>query len=131
MLIRGIRGAITVQQDSPDEILAATRQLLQTIEEANPTLKPSDLAGALFTVTHDLKTAFPAQAARQMGWDLVPLMCAQEIPVPGSLKHCIRVLLLWNTDQAQNEINHVYLGEAASLRPEFAQTTIKQEVSKC
>ncbi len=131
MFVRGIRGATTVQQDTPEEILTATRQLLHEINKSNPTLNPADLAGVLFTVTNDLKTAFPAQAARQMGWDLVPLMCAQEIPVPNSLKRCIRVLLLWNTELAQNEITHVYLGEAASLRPEFTQTTTKKEVPKC
>ncbi len=121
MFLRGIRGAITVQNDSADEILAATQQLLQAIQEANPTLQPSDIAGIIFTLTDDLKSVFPAQAARKMGWNLVPLMCACEIPVPGSLKRCIRILLLWNTNQTQEQINHVYLGEAISLRPDFAK----------
>lgn len=131
MFVRGIRGAITVEKDTAEEILNATRQLLQAIQEANPSLDPSDLAGVLFTVTNDLQSAFPAQAARQMGWHTVPLMCAQEIPVVESLKYCIRVLLLWNTNYQQNEINHVYLGKAVCLRPEFAKSIPKQEDPKC
>ena len=121
MTIRGIRGATVARQDDPQEILSATRELLEGILAANPTLLPDDIASALFTVTADLNSAYPARAAREMGWTNVPLMCALEIPVPGSLARCIRVLLHWNTDLPQNQIQHVYLGAAASLRPDLIQ----------
>jgi chorismate mutase len=121
MSVRGIRGAAVAESDHPKEILATTQGLLQAILAANPTLQPEDIASALFTVTGDLTSAYPARAARQMGWTEVPLMCALEIPVPGSLPHCIRVLLHWNTDLPQNQIQHVYLGAAASLRPDLIQ----------
>jgi chorismate mutase len=79
-----------------------------------------DIASALFTVSDDLKSAYPARAARQLGWKSVPLMCAMEIAVPGSIRRCIRVLLHWNTALPQADIRHVYLGEAAKLRPELS-----------
>jgi chorismate mutase len=119
MSIRGIRGATVVYQDEPEEILAATRELLDAICQANPSLRVEDVASAFFTLTDDLHSAYPALAARQMGWSEVPLMCAREIPVPGSLQRCIRVLVHWNTGLAQSEIHHVYLGQAASLRPDL------------
>lgn len=119
MALRGVRGAITIQKDEPGAILAATRELLQAIQAANPSLAPGDLASAWFTVTPDLQAEYPAKAARQIGWDAVPLMCVQEIPVPEGLPRCIRVLLHWNTPLEQNEIHHVYLGEAARLRPDL------------
>lgn len=119
MSIRGIRGATTVQGDEPDLILEATRELLEAILEANSGMTPEDVASALFTVTDDLAATFPAQAARQMGWGLVPMMCAREIPVPGSLRRVIRVLVHWNTETPQNEITHVYLRDAVKLRPDL------------
>src|SRR5512134_2736820 len=106
MPIRGIRGAITVTNDHPDQVLQATRELLEAILTANAGMRPEDIASALFTVTEDLVSTFPAQAARQIGWGLVPMLCAREIPVPGSLPRVIRVLVHWNTDAAQNEITH-------------------------
>jgi chorismate mutase len=121
MSVRGIRGAITVEADRPDQVLAATRELLETILEANPGLETADVASVLFTVTEDIISVHPALAARRMGWDLVPMICAREIPVPCSLPRCIRVLLLWNTDVPQNAIHHVYLRQAVSLRPDLAQ----------
>jgi len=120
MPVRGIRGATAVDRDDPDEILSATRALLEEILEANPTLQTADLASAWFTVTPDLCTAHPARAARDLGWTLVPLMCAQEIPVSGALPRCIRVLLHWNTGLPQEAVKHVYLGRAASLRPDLS-----------
>jgi len=120
MAIRGIRGATTVSADKPDLILEATRELLEAILDANASMKPEDVGSALFTVTDDLASTFPAQAARQMGWGLVPMMCAREIPVPGSLRKVIRVLVHWNTDISQNEITHVYLRDAVKLRPDLA-----------
>jgi chorismate mutase len=119
MAIRGIRGATTVSADEPELILEATRELLEAILDANASMKPEDVGSALFTVTDDLASTFPAQAARQMGWGLVPMMCAREIPVPGSLPRAIRVLVHWNTDMSQNEITHVYLRDAVKLRPDL------------
>ena len=119
MSIRGIRGATTVHADEPALILEATRELLEAILEANDGMKPEDVGSALFTVTDDLASTFPAQAARQMGWGLVPMMCAREIPVPGSLRRVIRVLVHWNTELPQNEVTHIYLKDAVKLRPDL------------
>jgi len=119
MPIRGIRGATTVLADDPDLILEATRELLEAILEANENMCPDDVGSAFFTVTEDLAATFPAQAARQMGWSMVPMMCAREIPVPGSLPRAIRVLVHWNTDTPQSGIKHVYLREAVRLRPDL------------
>ena len=119
MPTRGIRGATTVPSDEPDLILEATRELLEAILRENEGMTPEDVGSAIFTVTEDLASTFPAQAARQMGWGLVPMMCAREIPVPGSLSRVIRVLVHWNTDVPQNEITHVYLREAVKLRPDL------------
>lgn len=119
MPIRGIRGATTVSADEPDLILEATRELLEAILQQNGAMDPEDVASALFTVTDDLASTFPAQGARQMGWGLVPMLCAREIPVPNSLPRVIRVLVHWNTELKQNEITHVYLREAVKLRPDL------------
>ena len=119
MPIRGIRGATTVSADEPDLILLATRELLEEILEENEGMQPEDVASAIFTVTDDLASTFPAQAAREMGWSLVPMLCAREIPVPNSLSRVIRVLVHWNTDVPQSGITHVYLREAVKLRPDL------------
>lgn len=119
MPTRGIRGATTVPADNADLILAATRELLEEILAENEDMRPEDIASAFFTVTDDLASTFPAQAARQMGWSLVPMLCAREIPVPNSLPRVIRVLVHWNTDVPQDEITHVYLREAVKLRPDL------------
>jgi chorismate mutase len=119
MVTRGIRGAITVNADIPDEILSATRELLSAVLTANPDFHIQDIASVIFTVTEDIRSAFPAQAARQMGWDNVPMICAREIPVPDSLPLVIRVLIHWNIDFEQNAIHHVYLREAVKLRPDL------------
>jgi chorismate mutase len=119
MPCRGIRGATSVASDTAEEILTATRELLAHIVEANQ-VRPEDIASVLFTVTPDLSAAFPARAARELGWQHVPLLDAQEVPVPGSLPRCIRVLLHWNTATAQEKVRHVYLRDAASLRPDLA-----------
>ncbi len=120
MSVRGVRGAITTTENTATAILAATQELLQAILEANPELQPDDIASAIFTLTEDLDAVYPAQAARRLGWTGVPLMCAREIPVPGSLPRCIRVLLHWNTQLGPDAIHHVYLGEAKRLRPDLA-----------
>ena len=119
MSVRGIRGAITVCEDQAEAVLSATRELLLAILEANPTLRPEDIASAFFTVTHEIHAAYPARSARDLGWGEVPLMCAQEIPVPGSVPCCIRVMILWNTELSQKEIRHVYLRDAVQLRPDL------------
>jgi len=119
MAVRGIRGAVTVSKDERDEVLAETRHLLMAIHEANPDLRPSDIGSAFFSATSEITSAFPAEAARDIGWGQVPLLCFQEIPVSGSLPLCIRVLIHWNTELAQGEIHHVYLGKAKALRPDL------------
>lgn len=125
MPMRGVRGATVVAADQPEAIRAATQELLYAVLQANPALEPSELASAFFTVTHDLHADYPALAARAMGWDQVPMLCAQEIPVPGGLARCIRILLHWNTELPQTAIRHVYLGEATSLRPDLVETTLE------
>lgn len=120
MNVRGVRGATTASKDQPDAILSATRELIDALMQANPDMHTSDIASALFTVTNDLRSIYPARAAREMGWNEVPLLCAQEIPVPGGVARCIRILLHWNTDLSQSDVRHVYLGDAASLRPDIS-----------
>jgi chorismate mutase len=129
MSIRGIRGAITVDIDQPEIILTATRELLNAIQESNPDLNVDDIASVWFTLTDDLCSAYPARAARDLGWGLTPLMCAREIPVPGGLPRCIRVLIHWNTHLPQSSIRHVYLGDAIHLRPDLngADSFLKKE----
>lgn len=122
MSVRGVRGATVAACDEPTAIWAATRELLAAILSANPTMTTVDLASVWFSATHDLTSAYPAAAARQMGWTEVPLMCLQEMEVTGSLPRCIRVLLHWNTELPQEAVHHVFLGEAAGLRPDLART---------
>jgi chorismate mutase len=118
-VVRGIRGAITVARDEPSLILDATERLLRAIIDANA-FSPDDVASALFTVTPDLISEFPAAAARRMGWTLVPLLNFTEIGVPGRLERCIRVLIHINTKTGQDEIRHVYLEGARVLRPDLS-----------
>ena len=120
MAIRGIRGATTIKTDSKENILSATRELLETIFVYNPELKTEDIASAIFTTTEGINSAFPASAARQIGWDRVPMICTREIPVPDTLLRCIRVLIHWNTTRTQDAIQHVYLRDAKILRPDLA-----------
>jgi chorismate mutase len=120
MPVRGIRGAITVQRDEPGQILDATERLIRAIVERNR-LQSEDVASALFTVTPDLHSEFPAAATRRMGWTLVPLLNFTEIGVPGRLERCIRVLIHVNTEVGQDEIEHVYLEGALTLRPDLAK----------
>ncbi|MCY9517108.1 chorismate mutase [Paenibacillus apiarius] len=122
MPVRGIRGATTVRQNDADEILQATTTMLQHIIAQN-NVQPEDIASVWITMTEDLNATFPARAIRAMpGWELVPLMCAIEIPVQGSLPLCIRLMVTVNTDKAQRDIRHVYLNEAISLRPDLASS---------
>lgn len=120
MYNRGIRGATTVANNEEAEILEATSQLLDEIVSYNE-IQPEDISNVWITVTHDLDAAFPAKAIRQLdGWDMVPLMCALEIPVAGSLPKCIRLMVQVNTHKSQREIKHVYLNGAQALRPDLA-----------
>jgi len=114
---RGIRGAITVSENTKEAIIAASKELLQNLMEANEA-EISDVACILFTTTPDLNAAFPAAAARELGWTQVPLLCGYEINVPGSLSSCLRILVLFNTNKKNEEIIHVYLGDAVTLRDE-------------
>ena len=120
MAVRGVRGATVSKKDDPENILSATRKLLNTILTENPGMVLEDIASVLFTAADDLNSVYPAKAAREMGWNQVPLICAREIPVPGGLSGCIRVLIHWNTNTPQSQIRHVYLGAAASLRPDLS-----------
>jgi len=114
---RGIRGAITVSENTKEAIVAASKSLLQKLVEANE-VEISDIACVLFTTTPDLNAAFPAAGARELGWTQVPLLCGHEMSVPGSLPRCLRVLVLFNTDKRNEDIVHVYLGDAVKLRDE-------------
>lgn len=121
-MVRGVRGAITALTNTPAGILDATRELLRAMMQANA-LQPEDVVAAFFTVTPDLDAAFPATAARELGWVHVPLMCAQEPGIKGGLPRCIRVLILFHTNGRQEEVRHVYLREAAGLRPDLVAAT--------
>jgi len=120
MVVRGIRGATTVEQDTPAAIQEATRELLQEILRANSITDFEEVASIIFTTSPDVVSTFPAEAARAIGMSQVPLLCASEIAVPGSMPRCIRILLHWNTTRKQSEIVHVYLREARRLRPDMA-----------
>ena len=120
MVCRGVRGATTVIANEREEILTATRHLLALMIRTNG-IEPQDVACAFFTTTPDVDAEFPALAARQLGWLDVPLLCGHEMSVPGSLPLCIRVLVQWNTDKSQTEIEHIYVREAQKLRPDLSQ----------
>lgn len=117
VMCRGVRGATTVTENTTEAILIATRELLETIVRLND-MQPDDVASVYFTTTADLNNTYPALAARQMGWFHVPLLCGHEMNVPDGLPLCLRVLIHWNTNRRPQEIVHVYLREARSLRPD-------------
>jgi chorismate mutase len=119
MHVRGIRGATTVESNSREAILDATRELLGEIISSNA-IDSSDVASAYFTTTTDLNAEFPAVVARNdFGWTNIALMCGHEMDVPGSLRMCLRIMLLVNTERSQDEVCHVYLRGAAVLRPDL------------
>lgn len=118
MRCRGVRGAISVDKNDASAIIAATRKLLEQIVAANR-LSVEDVAAVVFTATPDLDAAYPARAARELGWTYTPLVCMQEMVIEGSLSRCIRVLVLWNTSLSPDQIRHVYLGDARKLRPDL------------
>ncbi len=117
MSVRGIRGAITVDQNTSDAILDGAKTLLLALIEKNA-LDVENVASIFFSVTQDLNTEFPAVAARELGWTTTPLFCMTEIPVPNSLPNCIRVLLHVNSSLPQADMYHIYLRDAKALRPD-------------
>ncbi|MGI6678843.1 MAG: chorismate mutase [Dehalobacterium sp.] len=120
MAVRGIRGAISVENNSQETISQATRELISEIIKKNQ-IDTKDIAGAFFSVTRDLDAQFPARTAREIGWENVPMMCTWEMDVPGSMKGIIRAMILWNTELTQDEIKHIYLKRATALRPDLVE----------
>ena len=120
MAVRAVRGAIQIDADDRDQILDATTELLQEVLHRNH-LAPDDLISVVFTATPDLRSEFPAYAARQMGITDVPLLCAAEIDVPGAMPRVLRLLAHVETDLSRHDIRHVYLRGAAQLRTDLPQ----------
>lgn len=132
MRFRGIRGAIMADANTEPAILEATAVMLKAMASQNE-VDADDIAGIVFTVTPDLNAAFPAEAARRhLGWHQVPLMCTQEVPVPGALPRCVRALMFVNTTKTADEVRHVYLQGAERLRPDLrpADSTAGGDVTK-
>jgi chorismate mutase len=122
MKCRGIKGATTADANTEAALLSASRELLEQLVAENE-VSPEDVAAMYFTCSPDLTAAFPARVARELGFQDVPLLGAQEVNVSGALQQCIRILLLVNTERGQNEIVHIYLRGATVLRPEYARKT--------
>lgn len=116
---RGVRGATTCEANTREAILAATHELLELVIAHNA-IRPEDIASAIFTTTPDINAEYPAVAARAIGWTDTALLCGHEMDVPGSLRGCIRVLILWNTERRADEVMHVYIKGAKNLRPDRA-----------
>jgi chorismate mutase len=124
-MIRGMRGATTASQNTEEAIISATEELLAKLIEVNE-IKPELVASVFISTTEDINAAFPARALRKFsGWTYVPVMCMREMPVDNSLQMCIRVMLHVNTNQTQQDINHVYLNNAKVLRPDLEDSTHK------
>ncbi|MFD1862631.1 chorismate mutase [Planococcus chinensis] len=118
-MIRGVRGAVTVKADKPEEILAETRRLVLEMAKENR-IEPEDVASVIVSTTTDISSAFPAKAVRTIDqWTYVPVMCTHEMDVPGSMPLCIRIMMHVNTAISQQEIKHIYLNEAVKLRPDL------------
>jgi len=118
-LIRAIRGAATVDRNDEHQIIKAAEVLVLEMIEKNSVI-PEEVVSVLFSMTADLNAVFPAKALRSFeGWEYVPVMCMQEIPVAGSLEKCIRVMITVQTSLSQKEIKHVYQGQAVVLRPDL------------
>ncbi len=121
MPVRGIRGAISVENNSREAIRQATGELIRVIIAKNA-INIEDIASAFFTVTNDLNAEFPARIAREeLGWENVPMECLWEMDVPDSIKGIIRIMIHLNTSKTQAEIKHIYLKEAIKLRPDLAK----------
>lgn len=120
---RGVRGAITIKEDTETEVLQATDRLFREMIEANE-IEPEQVASVFISVTDDVTNAFPARAMRAIdGWSYVPVMCMKEMSVPNALQKCIRVMMHVNTRKGQREIQHIYLEKAVSLRPDLVKKT--------
>lgn len=117
--LRGVRGATTVERDEPARILEATRELLAEMLERNDIDDVESIGSIFFTTTPDLVSTYPAEAARELGMDMVPLICTQEIPVAGRLERVVRIMMQVHTSRGQREIQHVYLRNATTLRPDL------------
>ncbi|MBA7533967.1 Chorismate mutase AroH [subsurface metagenome] len=129
MLVRGIRGAVTADSNKKEEIIEKTKELLIALKKEND-FKIEDIVSILFSVTSDLNVVFPARAARELGWNRVPLLDMQEIEVPGSLPKCIRVLIQINCQKSQTEIKHCYLRGAETLRKDLVKETLNLKESE-
>lgn len=125
-MVRAIRGATTVKNNTKEEILDATSELVQEIMERNGITR-ENIISIIFSVTSDLDAAFPATAARQMGFDRVAMLSTYEMDVPDSLRKCIRVLIHIQTDKKNDELAYVYLKEARKLRPDIIQQNEQME----
>jgi len=123
-MLRGVRGATTAISNDPESIRCATKNLLVALTKANA-LQPNDIAAVIFSSTPDLNAAFPAAAARELGWNEVPLFGTQEIECPTGIPLCVRVLILLNTDKSQREIQSVYQAGAVVLRPDLSATDLR------
>lgn len=119
MRVRGIRGAVVVEEDAEGRVLEATAALLRELLARND-LEPDDVVSIVFTATGDLRSAFPAAAARRIGLDRVPVLSARELDVEGAMPRVVRVLVHAHTERSPAEVAHVYLGEAARLREDLA-----------
>lgn len=118
-MIRGVRGATTVENNREVEIVDATEKLLSKMIDLNE-IKPENVASIFISVTEDITGEFPAKAIRRFeGWSYVPVMCMREIPVPHALKLCLRIMIHLNTSKSQKDIKHVYLEGAKVLRPDL------------
>ena len=122
MKVRAARGAIVVSEDAAPAVHASTGRLLEALLERNG-IAHDDLISILFTVTDDLRSAFPAEAARRMGMGDVPLLCAREIPVQGAMPSVVRVLMHFHTDRDLHQVAHVYLDGAEKLRDDLDAAT--------
>jgi chorismate mutase len=120
--MRAVRGATTVERDDGALVVSATRELLAALIERN-SIEDDQVISAIFTVTPDITSEFPARAARELGWVDVPLLCAMEIPTARGLTRCIRVLLHIETELPRSELRHVYLRNAKALRPDLSDET--------
>ena len=118
--LRGLRGATTCAVDTPDEISSATQELLRVMMDRND-LSHDDVVSVIFTTTTDLTSAFPATGARSVGFGDIPLLCASEINVPGSMSHCVRILMHVYTTRSRTELRHVYLRDAQGLRDDLPE----------
>ncbi|HVX21885.1 MAG TPA: chorismate mutase [Acidimicrobiales bacterium] len=118
MAVRALRGATTVEEDTTDQVTDRVQELLREVMDRNG-LVEDDVISILFTATADVVSMFPATAARGIGFGAVPLLCAAEIPVPGAMSHCVRVLLHVDTDRPRQDLRHVYLHGAKGLRDDL------------